>query len=91
MMNTSRPHALCGRICQRRFSDSRFSDEPRIHRNVMVGHDHPCGEQMPHQLFLPDPANRQFIGMGQVQRNAFDLDCHGLFNCVAAEKVSGPG
>ena len=31
---------------------------------------------MPHQLFLPDPLDRQLVGMGEVQGDAFDLDRH---------------
>ncbi len=42
----------------------------------LFGHDHPRGQQLPHQLFLPHPADGEFVGMGEVQSDAFDLDCH---------------
>jgi hypothetical protein len=34
---------------------------------------------MTHQFFLPDPTDRQIVGMRQVQSYAFYLNCHRLF------------
>ena len=70
------PHALGRRISQRRFADARLADQPRIHRHIVLGHDHPRGQQLPHEFFLPDPADRQFIGMGEVKTYSFNLNCH---------------
>jgi hypothetical protein len=74
-------HPLPRRIRQGRLPHARFADQPGAHRDILFGYDHPGGQQMPHQLFLPDPTDGQFIGMGEVKGNSFDLDCHGLFNC----------
>ena len=72
------PHALAGGVGQRGLADARFAQQPRIHGQVLFVHHHPSGQQLPHQLVLPDPLDGQFVGMGQVQGDAFDLDRHRL-------------
>jgi hypothetical protein len=51
---------------------------------------------MPHQLFLPNPADGQFIGMGEVKGYSFYLDCHAIstvmdYSIVAAHEMMATG
>ena len=72
------PHALAGGVGEGGLADARFAQQARIHGQVLFVHHHPRGQQLPHELVLPDPLDGDFIGMGQVQGDAFDLDGHRL-------------
>ncbi len=67
---------LAGGIGERGLADARLAEQARIHRQVLLVDHHPGGQQLPHQFVLPDPVDGQFVGMGQVQSDAFDLDGH---------------
>ena len=69
-------HAPAGGIGQGGLADARLAQQPRIHGQVLLVHHHPGGQQLAHQLFLAHPLDSQFVGMGEVQSYAFDLDCH---------------
>jgi hypothetical protein len=71
-------HASARGVGQSGFADSGLAQQARIHGQVLIVYHHPCGQQMPHQLFLPDPLDRQLVGMGEVQGDAFDLNRHRL-------------
>jgi hypothetical protein len=51
-------------------------DMARAHRHVLVIHYQPGRQKLAHQLLLADPLNGNFIGVGQVERNPFDLNRH---------------
>ena len=68
--------AFGGRIGQRGFADARLAQQARIHRQILRIDHQPGRQQLAHHFFLPHPGNRQLVGVGQMQRNAFDLNDH---------------
>ena len=64
---------LPGRISQRGLTDARLAEQARIHRQVLRVDHHPGGEQLPHHLFLPHPADGQLVRVREMQSYAFNL------------------
>ena len=70
------PHALGGGVGQRGLAHAGLAQQARIHGQILLVHHQPGGQQLAHEFFLAHPADGQFVGMRQVQSDAFDLDSH---------------
>ena len=68
--------AFCRGISKSGFTHAGLAQEAWIHRQVLRINHEPGGQQLAHHFFLSHPLNRQFVGVGQMQRNAFDLNDH---------------
>ena len=69
-------HAPAGGVGERGFAHAGLAEKARIHGQVLLIHHHPGGQQLPHQLLLPDPLYGEFVRVGEVKRDAFDFHGH---------------
>ena len=51
---------------------------------------HNLGQQLAHQLFLAHPSHRQFVGVGEMQRDSFDFHRHGASFSVSPAQSGRP-
>ena len=65
-----------GGIGEGGFADAGFAEQARVHRQVAFVDDEPGGKQLAHHLFLADPADGNFVGVGQGGGYAVDINCH---------------
>ncbi len=73
------PHTLARGVGESGLADAGLAEQARAHRQVLFVNHHPRRQQVAHQLALPHPLGSQFIGMGQVEGDAFDFNRHVLF------------
>ncbi|SPF55901.1 hypothetical protein SBA4_7550003 [Candidatus Sulfopaludibacter sp. SbA4] len=70
------PHALAGGVGERGLAHAGLAEQAGVHGQILIVHDHPGGQQLPHEFVLSHPLDRQFVRVGKVQGYAFDLDGH---------------